>query len=297
MMQSRILKIGMAALALLMIAAAFLGVEPGTDFTDGYLIRISSAEPFAFETVSERIFEEFSGKLGDMHIQHGAENYNDQLVIRVQEATEEDAACMVEIAAENQAGAYLRSFDAVANPYGMGKFWNYTVLLLVVCVVSAAFLWYRHGLGGGLAALAGGLGALLCTVSLLGIAGVALNEGVYLASGLLSLSYVLLGMYLLNEGAGIKVALLAGESVDAIAHKSWAESAGKAILPTAAGVLFALLGCILAGTALRAYMLAILLGVVGAAFGAGCLGFPIYLLFSQKHLLKSASKKKTKAIK
>lgn len=150
-MQSRILKIGIGALALLLIAAAFLGVGLGTDFTDGYLIRISSAEPFDFEAVAEQITDEFSGRLGDMRIQHGMENYNDQLVIRVQEATEEDAARMVEIAAKNQTGAYLRSFDATDNPYGMGKFWNYTALLLAVCVVSAVFLWYRHGLSGGLA--------------------------------------------------------------------------------------------------------------------------------------------------
>lgn len=296
-MQSRILKIGIGALALLLIAAAFLGVGLGTDFTDGYLIRISSAEPFDFEAVAEQITDEFSGRLGDMRIQHGMENYNDQLVIRVQEATEEDAARMVEIAAKNQTGAYLRSFDATDNPYGMGKFWNYTALLLAVCVVSAVFLWYRHGLSGGLAALAGGLSAVLSTVSVLGIAGIALNEGVYLASGLLSMAYALLGMYLLNEGAGVRSGLLAGETVDAMACKSWAEGAGKMMAPAAAGILFALLGCILAGAALRAYMLAILLSVVGAAFGAGCVGFPIYLLFSQKYLPKAAARKKTKAIK
>lgn len=142
-----------------------------------YLVRISSAEPFDFEGGSEQITDEFSGRLGDML--HSAWYGKLQRSVGHPRAGGNGGGCsrMVEIAAKNQTGAYLRSFDATDNPYGMGKFWNYTALLLAVCVVSAVFLWYRHGLSGGLAALAGGLSAVLSTVSVLGIAGIALNRG------------------------------------------------------------------------------------------------------------------------
>ena len=296
-MQGRILKAGLMVLTIFMIAAAIFGSGLGLDFTGGYLIRISSAEPFVLKQVTEKICAEFSDSLGDIRIQRGTDNYNDQLLIRVQYATQQDAERMVQIAAENQPGAYLRSFDVIGNRFGLQKWFSYTLLLLLACLVSIVFIGYRQGLGAALASLVGGLGSIFSALSLLGIAGIPLNEGIYLGTCLLSMAYALLIGFWLNAGAEVKAGLLAGDSVEVMAAKGWADSAGKIIVLTAGTLIFALTGCILAEGVLREYMLAILLSTVSSFLGAACLEMPIYLLFSRKYMLKSVSKKKARAIK
>lgn len=296
-MPGRVLKIGVGIVVLLVIAAAIFGAGLGIDFSDGYLIRISSAQPFDFESVSHRIYEEFSGKLGEVRIQHGTENYNDQLVIRVQYAEQADAERMTAIAAEDCQGAYLRSFDAMTNAYGSRQFWKITAWLLIAWAVSGLYFWYRQGLSGGLAAWCGGLGAMLCSVSLTGIAGIALSEGTYLAAGLPALAIGLLSVYLLEDGAGAKASLLAGEHVEEIFRKSRQNSGGRVLIALAAVVFFALAGCVLAGAVLRGYMVAVLLSAIGAGVGSLCIGLPVYLLHARKYMLKAGTKRKAKAIK
>ena len=258
MMQGKTWKIGGVVLLGLLLAAILLGAGLGTDYTDGYLVRISSAETFDFAGVSDDLRREFGGKLGDLRIQHGMENYNDQILIRAQKATEEDAARMTEIAKQDQADAYLRDFSAVKNARGMGKFWKDTLILCLLCAVGAVFLGYRQGLAGALAGLLAALAAMVFAGSLLSLAGVALNEELYLAMGAAGISAAMVLSFMLCDGVGGKAGLANG--------------------------------------GLRSMLLGLLLCTLGAALGTGAFGFPVYLRLVRTRLQWPAAKRKAKKL-
>ena len=296
MMQGKTWKIGGVVLLGLLLAAILLGAGLGTDYTDGYLVRISSAEAFDFAGVSDDLRREFGGKLGDLRIQHGTENYNDQILIRAQKATEEDAARMTEIAKQDQADAYLRDFSAVKNARGMGKFWKDTLILCLLCAVSAVFLGYRQGLAGALAGLLAALAAMVFAGSLLSLAGVALNEELYLAMGAAGISAAMVLSFMLCDGVGGKAGLASGEEADTLAAKAWQRSKRPAMLFAAALAFVCLAGTILANGGLRSMMLGLLLCTLGAALGTGAFGFPVYLRLAHTRLQWPAAKRKAKKL-
>ena len=296
MMQSRNLKLGILVLVIALVAALIFGVGLGQDFTDGYLVRINSANAFDEVTVN-KIYEAFGGKLGELRIQYAQDHYNAQLLIHVQKAEQADADKMVEIALEDNEGAYLRGFDTVTNHNGAAAFRKYTFLVRVVYLLGMAYVWYRQGRSGGVAALAGSSAAFLLVIAIQSIAGMYFSEATFMGVSVLTIVFAQMMIYLLNDSADAKAGLLAGEDADTLAKKAWTGGKSKVIVLTAAIAIFALTGCVMAEGVIRNFMTAILMGACSAALMTVLIGLPTYVLFAHKYMLKAGAKKKAKAIK
>ena len=140
------------------------------------------------------------------------------------------------------------------------------------------------------------LAAMVFAGSLLSLAGVALNEELYLAMGTAGISAAMVLSFMLCDGVGGKAGLASGEEADTLAAKAWQRSKRPAMLFAAALAFVCLAGTILANGGLRSMMLGLLLCTLGAALGTGAFGFPVYLRLARTRLQWPAAKRKAKKL-